>query len=179
MEKMSSVKKICITAICISLCCVMPLAFHAFGLGTAFSPIHIPVLMCGLICGGGYGAVCGLIGPIISSIISGMPPATGLVSMVPELMTYGLITGILIMKVRTGKLYAYQYFGITPDIVSTAKGLGGGLPIGATLMGEKVSRGLYSSLLRSPGSLVYPKPLYQNAQNDIPKRPVYNQSKHQ
>ena len=39
---------------------------------------------------------------------------------------------------RTGKLYAYQHFGITPDIVSTAKGLGGGLPIGATLMGQKV-----------------------------------------
>ncbi len=39
---------------------------------------------------------------------------------------------------RTGKLYAYEFFGIQPDIVSTAKGLGGGLPIGATLMGEKV-----------------------------------------
>ncbi len=39
---------------------------------------------------------------------------------------------------RTGKLYAYEHFGIQPDIVSTAKGLGGGLPIGATLLGEKV-----------------------------------------
>ena len=39
---------------------------------------------------------------------------------------------------RTGMLYAYMHFGITPDIVSTAKGLGGGLPIGACLMGEKV-----------------------------------------
>ncbi len=39
---------------------------------------------------------------------------------------------------RTGKLYAYQNFGFTPDIVTTAKGLGGGLPIGATLLGEKV-----------------------------------------
>ena len=39
---------------------------------------------------------------------------------------------------RTGKLYAYQHFGVQPDIVSTAKGLGGGLPIGATLMSEKV-----------------------------------------
>ena len=39
---------------------------------------------------------------------------------------------------RTGTLYAYMHFGIQPDIVSTAKGLGGGLPIGATLMGEKV-----------------------------------------
>lgn len=39
---------------------------------------------------------------------------------------------------RTGSLYAYMQFGITPDIVSTAKGLGGGLPIGACLMGGKV-----------------------------------------
>ena len=39
---------------------------------------------------------------------------------------------------RTGKLYAYMHFGIQPDIVSTAKGLGGGLPIGACMMGEKV-----------------------------------------
>ena len=39
---------------------------------------------------------------------------------------------------RTGTLYAYMGYGIQPDIVSTAKGLGGGLPIGATMMGEKV-----------------------------------------
>lgn len=39
---------------------------------------------------------------------------------------------------RCGALYAYMSFGIKPDLVSTAKGLGGGLPIGATLFGEKV-----------------------------------------
>lgn len=39
---------------------------------------------------------------------------------------------------RTGALYAYMNYGIQPDIVTTAKGLGGGLPIGATLLGEKV-----------------------------------------
>ncbi|MBR4110013.1 MAG: aspartate aminotransferase family protein [Oscillospiraceae bacterium] len=39
---------------------------------------------------------------------------------------------------RCGALYAYMNYGIQPDIVSTAKGLGGGLPIGATLLGEKV-----------------------------------------
>ena len=45
---------------------------------------------------------------------------------------------------RTGSLYAYQQFGITPDIVSTAKGLGGGLPIGATMMGDKTENVLTS-----------------------------------
>ncbi len=39
---------------------------------------------------------------------------------------------------RTGELYAYMHFGVQPDVVSTAKGLGGGLPIGACLLGEKV-----------------------------------------
>lgn len=38
---------------------------------------------------------------------------------------------------RTGMLYAYMNYGVTPDIVTTAKGLGGGLPIGATMLGEK------------------------------------------
>ncbi len=39
---------------------------------------------------------------------------------------------------RTGELYAYMHYGIQPDIVTTAKGLGGGLPIGATMLGENV-----------------------------------------
>lgn len=40
---------------------------------------------------------------------------------------------------RTGKFYSYMHYGITPDIVTSAKGLGGGLPIGATLFGEKTA----------------------------------------
>ena len=39
---------------------------------------------------------------------------------------------------RTGQLYAYMNYGLHPDVVSTAKGLAGGLPLGATLLGEKV-----------------------------------------
>ena len=39
---------------------------------------------------------------------------------------------------RCGALYSYMRFGLTPDVVTTAKGLGGGLPIGACMMGEKV-----------------------------------------
>lgn len=47
---------------------------------------------------------------------------------------------------RTGKLYSYQHFGILPDVVSTAKGLAGGLPMGACLLGEKTADAL------TPGS---------------------------
>ena len=39
---------------------------------------------------------------------------------------------------RTGKFYGYMNYGVTPDVVTTAKGLGGGLPIGAAIMGDRV-----------------------------------------
>ncbi len=45
---------------------------------------------------------------------------------------------------RTGMLYGYMNYGVTPDIFSTAKGLGGGLPLGATILGEKVENVLKS-----------------------------------
>ena len=41
---------------------------------------------------------------------------------------------------RTGALYAYMNYGLKPDVVSTAKGLAGGLPLGATLLGEKAEK---------------------------------------
>lgn len=47
---------------------------------------------------------------------------------------------------RTGKLYGYMHSGITPDIISTAKGLGGGLPIGATMLGDRVKDVLGASM---------------------------------
>lgn len=109
---MSSIKKICVTAIMIALCCILPTMFHLAGLGTAFSPMHIPVLLAGLICGGWYGLCCGVIGPVLSSILTGMPGATMLISMIPELITYGLVTGLMMRYVRTGKLTADLYISL-------------------------------------------------------------------
>ncbi|MBT2135128.1 aspartate aminotransferase family protein [Croceibacterium sp. LX-88] len=43
---------------------------------------------------------------------------------------------------RTGTLYAYEQYGITPDILATAKGIGGGFPLGACLATEKAARGM-------------------------------------
>jgi uncharacterized membrane protein len=107
--KQTAVKKLCVCSICIALCYVLPVAFHAVALGSALSPMHIPVLLCGLICGGGYGMVCGLMGPVLSSILSGMPPMTALVFMVPELVVYGLVSGLGTSLIRTGKTVVDLY----------------------------------------------------------------------
>lgn len=117
MKTKISVKNICICAICIALCYVLPIALHAVGLGSSLSPMHIPVLLCGLICGGFYGGICGLVGPVLSSLLSGMPPAMMLVSMIPELVVYGVVSGLLMKWVRTGKLYLDLYIALVPAMV--------------------------------------------------------------
>jgi len=53
MTTMSASKRTTLCAVCIALCYVLPIAFHSVGLGSILSPMHVPVLLCGLICGGG------------------------------------------------------------------------------------------------------------------------------
>lgn len=118
MRKLSSVNKVTITAVCLALCCVLPMAFHAFGLGYAFSPMHIPVLLCGLVCGCWHGILCGIAGPILSSIITGMPQVTGLIGMVPELAVYGFVAGLMMRLVRTKKLFADLYIALGTAMIA-------------------------------------------------------------
>ena len=66
-------------------------------------------------------------------------------SFVNEVVEYAQSRDILVIvdevqtgNGRTGKLYSYMNYGFKPDIITTAKGLAGGLPLGATIMGEKV-----------------------------------------
>ena len=114
---MSSVKKISICAICTALCTVLPPVFHMVGLGSVFSPMHIPVLLCGLVCGWPYGALCGLVGPVISSLITGMPGPAYLIHMAPELCVYGLVCGLLMAVVHTGRPYADLYCALIPAML--------------------------------------------------------------
>ncbi len=103
MKTMTPVKKITLTALCIAFCYVLPIPFRGTPLANSLSPMHIPVLLCGLVCGGGWGAVCGILGPCLSSLLSSMPPLTMLVRMVPELAVYGLTAGLAMRYIRTGK----------------------------------------------------------------------------
>ena len=83
--QLSATKKLVFCAICVALCVVLPMAFHALGSGTVFLPVHVPVLLCGLVCTWPYGVVCGLLGPLLSSVLTGMPAAAVLPSMMAEL----------------------------------------------------------------------------------------------
>lgn len=118
MNKMSSIKRATITAVCIALCYILPLAFHAIGAGSVFSPMHIPVLLCGLICGGGYGVFCGIAGPVLSSVLSGMPTATQLIYFVPELVVYGFVTGLIMKLVHTQKLLPDIYIALVTAMLA-------------------------------------------------------------
>jgi len=114
---MSPVKKITTCSICVALCYALPLAFHALALGSVFSPMHLPVFLCGLICGWQYGLICGVAGPVISSLLSGMPPASQLFHMIPELCVYGAVCGMLMRFIRTKRLYADLYLSLIPAML--------------------------------------------------------------
>lgn len=113
MNKMSAVKKSIITAVCIALCVVLPQAFHAIpNAGATYCPMHIPVLLCGLVCGWQYGLVCGIAGPLLSSLFTGMPPAAVLPPMMVECAVYGLVTGLMMKFVSTKKTYGDLYISL-------------------------------------------------------------------
>lgn len=114
---LSSVKKACICSICAALCCVLPLAFHAVGLGAAFSPLHLPVLLCALLCGPVYGGFCGLAGAVVSCLLTSMPSPFQLIYMIPEVCTYGVIAGWLSGRVHTGRVLPDLWLSLIPAML--------------------------------------------------------------
>lgn len=118
MTKMHHLTRTVTTAVCIALCVVLPMALHwipgvgSINLGTLLSPMHLPVLLCGLVCGWPYGLVCGILGPLLSSLLTSMPGWSYLPTMMVELALYGLISGILIQLVHTGRLMVDLYISL-------------------------------------------------------------------
>lgn len=92
-------KDIVTAAILLAIAIVLPMAFHLTGVnGTILSPMHIPVLLAGLLLGPSLGLIVGILSPILNSMITGMPQVPFLWVMVVELGLYGLITGLLYKK---------------------------------------------------------------------------------
>lgn len=89
------------TALCLALGLVLPTLFHMLGAGSTFLPMHIPVLLCGLLFGWQYGAICGFVVPLLSALLTGMPPLFPTApEMMLELCTYGILTGLFYQKMR-------------------------------------------------------------------------------
>lgn len=134
---MTSIKKSVVTALCAAFCVVLPMAFHAIPRGgMIFLPMHIPVLLCGLLCGWPYGLACGILGPMLSHFITAMPNAAALPGMLVECAVYGGISGLMMQLVHTGKLYADLYISLT-----------------AAMVAGRILGGAAKALLFAPGSM--------------------------
>lgn len=98
-----------IAAVCLALCMVLPfLTGQIPEIGSALSPMHIPVFLCGFAAGWPYAMVIGLIAPFLRFAMFGMPPLFPMgVSMAFELATYGLVSGLLYRALPKRKTNIY------------------------------------------------------------------------
>lgn len=116
--KKTSLKNITVTAICIALCILLPRVFHIIpGAGKLFSPMHIPVLICGLTCAPVYALVCGIVGVLLSSLISSMPALALAFPMAVECAVYGLASSLLMRFLKTGKIYVNIYISLVCSMI--------------------------------------------------------------
>lgn len=77
-------------------------------IGNMLCPMHIPVILCGFICGAPWGALVGAVAPILRSLIMGMPVLfPNAVAMAFELAVYGLCAGLLYRVLPKKKIYIY------------------------------------------------------------------------
>ena len=77
-------------------------------IGNLLCPMHLPVLLCGFICGWPWGLAVGFIAPLLRSVTFGMPPMyPTAVAMAFELATYGSIAGLMHMLLPAKPLYTY------------------------------------------------------------------------
>lgn len=105
----SSVRRLVFAALCLALALVLPfLTGQIPQIGSMLSPMHIPVLLCGFVCGWPWGLIVGGLAPILRSLIFSMPPMFPVAfAMTFELATYGLVAGLLykLLPKKTGWLY--------------------------------------------------------------------------
>ena len=105
----NSVRRLVFAALCLALALVLPfLTGQIPEIGSMLSPMHIPVLLCGFVCGWPWGVAVGAVAPILRSFLFHMPPMFPTAfAMAFELATYGLVAGLLykLLPKKTGWLY--------------------------------------------------------------------------
>lgn len=103
-------RKIVLTSLFIAIGVILPTLFFNQQIATMFSPMHIPVILCGFLLGWKYGMIAGVITPLLRSLIFTLPPLIPIaLAMSFELATYGLIAGLLYkllpIKVNVVRIY--------------------------------------------------------------------------
>lgn len=109
MQNRKNTRKIALSAMFLALSFVLPFFTGQIPeIGSMLCPMHIPVIICGYVCGAPWGLVIGFIAPLFRSLIMSMPPLfpTAL-SMAFELATYGFMSGFLFKKLPKTNLYIY------------------------------------------------------------------------
>lgn len=116
--KISRTNKLVLSALFITIGIILPfITMQIPSIGNMLLPMHIPVLLCGFICGGPYGAIVGFLLPLLRSVLFGMPPLMPTaVAMSLELAAYGFVSGKLYHKLA-GKMFATYISLITAMLV--------------------------------------------------------------
>ena len=102
-------KKVVLTALFIALGLTLPMiTANVPMIGNMLLPMHFPIIICGLICGVGYGALAGVITPLLRSFIFGMPPLFPIATaMAFELAAYGAVAGLVYVVIQKSKGSVY------------------------------------------------------------------------
>ncbi|MCR4435096.1 MAG: ECF transporter S component [Clostridiales bacterium] len=99
--KSKSVREVVLSGLLVAMGLLLPMIFHAFGLGSTFLPMHIPVLLAGFVVSLPFAVAVGAATPILSSVLTGMPPMFPVLPyMVFELAAYGGVACFLYRKLR-------------------------------------------------------------------------------
>ena len=103
-------RKLTFSALYLAIALVLPFITGQIPeIGAMLSPMHIPVLLCGFVCGWPWGLAVGLIAPMLRSVLFGMPTMyPTAIAMTFELAVYGALTGILyrLLPRKTWSVYA-------------------------------------------------------------------------
>ena len=101
-NKNKSLLNIVLSAMFLAIALILPfLTGQIKDFGSMLLPMHIPVMLCGLVCGWQYGLTIGAIAPLLRSALFGMPVMfPSAIAMAFELATYGVVIGILFQKAR-------------------------------------------------------------------------------
>lgn len=109
MRTHKNILKLTVSALCLALAYVLPfLTGQIPEIGSVLLPMHIPVLLCGFLCGWQWGLGVGFIAPLFRSLTLALPPLfpTAL-CMAFELATYGLVSGAMHKLLPKKKPYVY------------------------------------------------------------------------